>query len=72
MKNELEKYFKLKLNQMERLYGWPERSRLYEQAFGAIELAMQIKPEEEEELVKMWENHWKKKFEKVVYGVDWE
>lgn len=68
MKEKLVKYWERKERQMEQ---YPDgKVALLHQAFGALEMAMSIIDnwDEEAELIDLWNNEWKARLEEKVYG----
>ena len=41
----------------------------FDQAFGGVQLFCELNPDLEYEVVNLWYNEYKPKFEKIVYGV---
>ena len=68
MKEKLIKYWERKERQMEQ---YPEgKAAFFSQAFGALDFAMGVVNdwEEEDELVDLWNDEWKARLEEKMYG----
>lgn len=79
MKEKLIKQLDRKLEQARQAMamganGYNAALTLYNQAFGAVEFAgwlvYQDNPELEKEIIKMWNEEYRIKFEKIIWGVD--
>ena len=68
MKEKLIRYWERKERQMKE---YPEgKVAFFSQAFGALDFAMEATDtwNEEEELVDLWNNVWRDRLEKLIYG----
>ena len=77
MKEKLMEHLDIKLEQVQRTMNTREDSvdmaiASYNQALGAVELAgwlvYQDNPELEQEILKMWNDEYRIKFEKIIWG----
>ena len=77
MKEELIEQLDIKLEQVRRTMNtWEDSADMaiafYNQALGAVELAgwlvYQDNPELEQEILKMWNDEYRIKFEKIIWG----
>lgn len=68
MKEKLIAYFEHKLRQMD--INPTVRNVYFDQAFGALDFAMRLTDDwdAESELIDVWNNEWKIKFENKIYG----
>jgi hypothetical protein len=49
-------------------FGW-DPQRAYDQAFGGLQLFIELNPELEVDICELWYDEYKPLFEKLVYGV---
>ena len=77
MKEKLIEHLDIKLEQVRRTMNtWADSADMaiafYNQALGAVELAgwlvYQDNPEMEQEILKMWNDEYRIKFEKIIWG----
>ena len=77
MKEKLMEYLDIKLEQVRRTMNtWEDSADMaiafYNQALGAVELAgwltYEDNPETEQEILKMWNDEYRIKFEKIIWG----
>ena len=73
MKEKLMEQLDRKLEQVRQVMNTWENSTdmavaFYNQAFGAVEMAGWLNPELEQEIIKMWNDEYRIKFEEIIWG----
>lgn len=70
MKEKLIKLWERKENYIETATELADRKTFFSQAFGALEMAMAMADdwEQEDELIALWVNEWRARLEEKVYG----
>ena len=70
MKDKLIRFWERKERYIVNATQYEEKQTLFSQAFGALEFALEMLNnwDEEAELIVLWENEWKARLEEKVYG----